>query len=228
MKKAVVLLSGGMDSTTVLHFAKKQGFEIHALSFDYGAKLAIEVEIAKKIAQNAGVKSHKIAKIDLRIFGGSSLLDEDLEVPKFKNISESKISGTPSTYVPARNTIFLAHALALAEVTGATSIFIGVNKMDFENYPDTRPEFIQAFENLAFFAIKPRESDKKVTIETPLINLNKKEIIRLGIDLKIDYSLTMSCYDPSEDMRACGSCQSCQLRLEGFELLGIKDPAAYV
>jgi len=226
MKKAIVLLSGGLDSTTVLAIAKNLNFEVYALSFDYGQRHEIELESAKKIAAMFAVKEHKTAKIDLKIFGGSALTS-DIAVPK-DSLSTEII---PVTYVPARNTIFLSYALAYAEVVGAFDIFIGVNAIDYSNYPDCRPEFITSFEKLANFAtavgVKNEESFK---IHAPLISMNKKEIIQKGISLGVDYSQTHSCYDPiikDEKIYSCGKCDSCLLRLSGFKEAKIKDEIPY-
>lgn len=228
MKKAIILLSGGLDSTTVLAIAKNLGFEIYALGFSYGQRHEIELESAKKIAEKFGVKEFKIAKIDLRIFGGSALTDE-ISVPKNSDFSESK--KIPITYVPARNTIFLSYALAYAEVVGAFDIFIGVNAVDYSGYPDCRPEFIKTFQNLADLATAAGvENQGRFKIHAPLIEISKKEIIKKGIELGVDYSMTHSCYDPvtkNNKTYACGECDSCALRQEGFKAFGIKDPLPY-
>jgi len=227
MKKAIVLLSGGLDSTTVLAIAKNLGYETYALSFSYGQRHEIELKSAEIIAKKFGVKEHKTAKIDLRIFGNSSLTSE-IEVPKDQDLSQKNI---PSTYVPARNTIFLSYALAYAEVTGAFDIFIGVNAVDYSGYPDCRPDFINAFENLANLATAVGSENKgNFKIHTPLISMSKKEIIENGIALGVDYSLTHSCYDPilkDDEVIACGHCDSCRLRLDGFEAAGEQDPIIY-
>lgn len=219
MKKAIILLSGGLDSTTVLAIARAQGFETYALSFDYGQRHKIELEFARKIAQKFAVKEHKIAKIDLRIFGGSALTAE-IAVPKDRPLGKTDI---PITYVPARNTIFLSYALAYAEVVGADDIFIGVNAIDYSNYPDCRDEFIQAYEKMANLATKAGVSGEHVLkIHTPLINLSKKEIIETGLKLGVDYEDTFSCYDPiveGSQVKACGECDSCKLRMQGFSSL---------
>jgi len=228
MKKAIVLFSGGLDSTTVLAMAQQQGFELYAISFAYGQRHLIELDFATKLAQKFGVKEHKIATIDLRIFGGSALTAE-IAVPKNREIDDKKI---PITYVPARNTIFLSYALAYAEVVGANDIFIGVNAVDYSGYPDCRPEFIGAFENLANLATAAGSiKSSKFKIHAPLIKLNKKEIIQAGLALNIDYSSTHSCYDPIIDgaqVLACGKCDSCQLRLAGFAEANVVDPAGYL
>jgi len=227
MKKAIVLLSGGLDSTTVLGIAKNSGYEIYALSFDYGQRHEIELESAKKIAKIYEIREHKTAKIDLRIFGGSSLTSE-IAVPK-DYVQSAKI---PSTYVPARNTIFLSYALAYAETVGAFDIFIGVNAVDFSNYPDCRPDFIAAFEKLASLATAASSENKGYfKIHAPLMQMSKKQIIETGIAIGVDYSQTHSCYDPvfeNEKILACGKCDSCHLRLEGFAAANKKDPINYV
>ncbi len=226
-KKAIVLLSGGLDSTTALAIAKNSGFETYALSFAYGQRHEIELQFAKKIAEKFGVKEHKIATIDLRTFGGSALTAE-IAVPKNQEILQNRI---PITYVPARNTIFLSYALAYAEVVGAFDIFIGVNAIDYSGYPDCRPEFIETFEKLATLATAAGVENKgHFKIHTPLIKLSKKEIVEEGIRNGIDYSITHSCYDPIiEDNKviSCGKCDSCKLRLEGFKAAGIEDNLMY-
>jgi len=225
MKRAVVLLSGGIDSTTTLAIAIAGGYEAYALSFDYGQRHQIEMEAARRIANSLGAKAHRVAKIDLRIFGGSALTD-DIDVPKSR--SETEIAhGIPVTYVPARNTIFLACALAWAEVVSAHDIFLGVNAIDYSGYPDCRPEFIEAFETLANLGTKTGVEGRRFQIRTPLIKLSKAEIICKAIELRVDLSLTHSCYDPSPEGVACGECDSCLLRLKGFREAGIKDPIYY-
>jgi 7-cyano-7-deazaguanine synthase len=225
MKRAVVLLSGGIDSTTALAIAIAEGYETYALSFDYGQRHQIETEAARRVANSLGAKEHRIAKIDLRVFGGSALTD-DVDVPKQR--AEKEIaSGIPVTYVPARNTIFLAYALACAEVIPASDIFIGVNAIDYSGYPDCRPEFIQAFENLANVGTKAGVEGRPFQIHTPLIKFSKADIIRKAVDLGVDLSLTHSCYDPTPGGPACGECDSCLLRLKGFREAGIKDPVCY-
>ena len=225
-KKAVVLLSGGLDSTTALAIAKKEGFDVYALSFDYGQRHRIELERAKKIAKKLGVIDHQIINIDLRQFGGSALTDS-IDVPTHR---EEKIVSEeiPVTYVPARNTIFLSLGLAYAEVNNAPHIFLGVNAVDYSGYPDCRPEFIEAFEKLANLATKITvEGKEKIKIHTPLIQLTKAKIILKGIELDVDYSLTYSCYKPEKGGKACGICDSCQLRLRGFKEAGLEDPLNY-
>ena len=225
MKRAVVLLSGGIDSTTTLAIAIAAGYETYALSFDYGQRHQIETKAAKRVANSLGAKEHRIAKIDLRIFGGSALTD-DVAVPKRR--SESEIAhGIPVTYVPARNTIFLSYALAWAEVVPASDIFIGVNAIDYSGYPDCRPEFIEAFENVANVGTKAGVAGRRIQVHTPLIKLSKADIIHKALELDVDLSLTHSCYDPTRDGLACGECDSCVLRLKGFREAGINDPIRY-
>jgi 7-cyano-7-deazaguanine synthase len=225
MKRAVVLLSGGLDSSTTVAICRDEGYEIYALSFRYGQRHEREIAAAKKIAIALGVREHRVAEIDLRIFGGSALTDM-IDVPK--NRAESEIAaGIPITYVPARNTIFLSYALAWAEVLGAPDIFIGINALDYSGYPDCRPEFVTAFENLAKLATKSGMEGQRFRIHAPLISLSKAEIIRRGTELGIDFSLTHSCYDPTADGRACARCDSCQIRLKGFHEAGLRDPIAY-
>jgi 7-cyano-7-deazaguanine synthase len=225
MKRAVVLLSGGLDSTTTLAIAIAEGYEAYALSFDYGQRHHVEVEAARRVASSLGTKEHRVAKIDLRIFGGSALTD-NVDVPKQR--SETEIAhGIPVTYVPARNTIFLAYALAWAEVISANHIFLGVNAIDYSGYPDCRPEFIKAFETLADVGTKAGTEGKRFHIHTPLIKFSKAEIIGKANRLGVDLGLTHSCYDPSPEGLACGECDSCLLRLKGFREAGIKDPIRY-
>ena len=225
MKHAVVLLSGGLDSTTTLAIAIAQGFEVHALSFDYGQRHALELEAAQRVANSLRAKEHRVVKIDHGIFAGSALTG-DGDIPK--NRSEKQIgAGIPITYVPARNTIFLSYALAWAEVLRAMDIFIGVNALDYSGYPDCRPEFIATFEKMANIATKTGVEGSRFKIHTPLIELSKAEIIRRAIELDVDLSLTHSCYDPTPDGRACGLCDSCQLRRKGFREARVKDPIAY-
>lgn len=223
-KRAVVLLSGGLDSATTLAMARSEGYEAYALSFSYGQRHAWELESARKVAAAIGVAEHRIATIDLRVFGGSALTDE-IAVPKRRNTDEMS-QEIPVTYVPARNTIFLSFALAWAEVLGANDIYIGVNALDYSGYPDCRPEFIEAFERMANLATKAGvEGRQKLTIHTPLIAMSKAQIIRRGMELGVDYGLTSSCYDPSATGKPCGQCDSCLLRAKGFFECGIEDPA---
>ena len=225
MKRAVVLLSGGLDSATVLAIARAEGYETHALSFHYGQRHERELAAAEKVAQSLGASEHRIAKIDLRIFAGSALTAE-LEVPKARSVTEMA-SGIPVTYVPARNTIFLSYALAWAEVLGATDIFIGANAIDYSGYPDCRPEFIRAFEQLANLATRVGVEGARFTIHAPLLGLSKAAIIQRGLSLGVNYALTHSCYDPPLDGLACGACDACRLRLKGFREAGLIDPITY-
>ena len=222
----MVLLSGGLDSTTALAIARSDGYELHAMSFRYGQRHSVEIECASKVAKAADVRRHLIVDLDLRAVGGSALTDQ-IEVPKERSVEEIG-SGIPTTYVPARNTIFLSFALAWAEVLGAEDIFIGVNALDYSGYPDCRPEYIEAFEKLAGLATKAGvEGTLRLRIHTPLIAMTKAEIIRTGLALGVDYSLTHSCYDPDAQGLACGRCDSCLLRLKGFAEAGATDPLSY-
>jgi 7-cyano-7-deazaguanine synthase len=226
IRRAVVLLSGGLDSTTVLAIAKEQGFETYALSFDYGQHHRVELQSAENVARELGTKQHVVAKIDLRMFGGSALTS-NIPVPKGRSIEEMG-GDIPITYVPARNTVFLSFALAWAEVLKTGDIFLGVNALDYSGYPDCRPEFIAAFETMANLATKTGvEGTTRCRIHTPLIALTKSEIIKRGLELGVDYSITSSCYDPSTSREGCGQCDSCLLRLKGFAELGISDPLQY-
>lgn len=226
MKNAVCLLSGGLDSATSLACARRDGFVTYALSFDYGQRHRVELEAAARVADALGAASHQVTKIDLRLFGGSALTG-DIDVPKGRDVEEMA-HGIPITYVPARNTIFLSFALAWAEVLGASDIYLGVNAVDYSGYPDCRPEYIDAFRRMANLATKAGvEGDMHLNIHTPLIHLSKAEIIRLGVSLGVDYSLTHSCYDPDSKGRACGQCDSCKLRLAGFAEAGLSDPLRY-
>ncbi|PYI53628.1 MAG: 7-cyano-7-deazaguanine synthase QueC [Verrucomicrobia bacterium] len=225
MKRAVVLLSGGLDSTTTMAIAIAQGYEAYALSFDYGQRHQIEIDAASRIAESLGAKEHRLAKIDMRMFGGSALTD-NVGVPK--NRSETEIAdGIPVTYVPARNTVFLAFALGWAEIIPAADIFIGVNAIDYGGYPDCRPEFIEAFETLANLGTKAGVEGRRFQIHAPLIKFSKAEIVRKALELDVDLSLTRTCYDPSPTGLACGECDSCLLRLKGFREAGIEDPIRY-
>jgi 7-cyano-7-deazaguanine synthase len=225
VRPAVVLLSGGLDSATVLAIARSQGFACHALSFRYGQRHAIELAAAQRVARQVGAASHRIVEIDLRQFGGSALT-ANIAVPKHATADEIG-GGIPLTYVPARNTIFLSFAVALAEVSGAADIFIGVNALDYSGYPDCRPDYIAAFERMANLATKAGVEGRLLTIHAPLIELTKAQIIRRGLDLGVDYSLTFSCYDPDPAGRACGSCDSCLLRRKGFAENGVADSIEY-
>jgi 7-cyano-7-deazaguanine synthase len=223
-KKAIVLLSGGMDSATTLAIAGAEGYECYALSFRYGQRHAREIEAAKKTAAALGAAEHRIIDIDLGGIGGSALTEPGIEVPK----DGPKQNVIPVTYVPARNTIFLSYALAWAEVLGAFDIFIGVNAVDYSGYPDCRPEFIEAFEKTANLATAAAVQKKgRYTVHTPIIDISKGQIILKGSELGVDYSLTHSCYDPDERGRSCGRCDSCRLRLKGFAEAGMKDPVEY-
>lgn len=225
-KRSVILLSGGVDSATAAAIAKERGFELHALTFDYGQRHRREVEAAKRVAAHLGVKEHVIIAFDLRAIGGSALTD-DIEVPKGRSATEIS-RGIPPTYVPARNTIFLSLALALAERIEAADIFFGANQLDYSGYPDCRAEYLQAFEEMANLGTKATvEGQIHITIHSPLIHMTKAEIIRRGSELGIDYGLTWSCYDPRGDGRACGLCDSCQFRLKGFNEAGYPDPLPY-
>jgi 7-cyano-7-deazaguanine synthase len=235
-KKAVILISGGLDSTTVLALAQAEGYDVIGLSFDYGQRQSIELAAAREIAGRAGIRRHAIIKIDLRSYGGSALTD-DIDVPKGRAADEIE-TGIPVTYVPARNTIFLSHALALAEVEEANNVFIGVNALDYSGYPDCRPAFIQAFQTMANLATKAGvEGDGDLTIHTPLMDMTKAQIVELGVDLGVNYAHTMSCYDPVlpecdgvavlSDAKHCGRCDACHLRKRGFEQAGIPDPTPY-
>jgi 7-cyano-7-deazaguanine synthase len=225
-KAAVVLCSGGLDSTTVMAIAKQEGYEIYSLSFRYGQRHDIELDAAQRVSKIFHVKQHLIINIDLDKIGGSALTDS-IDVPKGR-----KLDGTsneiPVTYVPARNTIFLSYGLAWAEVLGALDIFIGVNAVDYSGYPDCRPEYIKAFENMANLGTKAGVEGRRIEIRAPLINMTKAEIIKTGISLGVDYSVTHSCYDPLQTGTPCGCCDSCRLRKKGFAEAGVKDPTQYV
>lgn len=224
---AVLLLSGGLDSTTLLALAVRDGYAVHALSFRYGQRHAHELEAARRVAERYGAAEHRVAEIDLRLFGGSALT-ADIDVPKDRAATEIAGSEVPVTYVPARNTIFLSYALAYAEVVGAADVFIGVNALDYSGYPDCRPEFIQAFERMANLATRAAtEGERPLRIRAPLQELTKAQIVRLGLTLGVDYGLTTSCYDPAPDGAACGRCDACHLRLKGFAEAGARDPAPY-
>ncbi len=224
--KAVVLLSGGVDSTTTLAIAVSQGFRPYALTFRYGQRHHAEVEAARRVAARLGAVEHVVVDFDLRVFGGSALTSE-IEVPKDRAPEDLKF-GIPVTYVPARNTIFLSFALAWTEVLEASDVFVGVNALDYSGYPDCRPEYIRAYEQMARLATKAGvESRQRLAIHTPLIHLTKAQIIQKGLELGVDYGLTTSCYDPSPSGRACGRCDACLLRLKGFQEAGILDPIAY-
>lgn len=225
MSKAVVLLSGGLDSTTTLAVAKRDGHDVNAMTFRYGQRHEIEVDAARRVATAAGVRDHVVVDIDLRTFGGSALTS-DTAVPKDRHVDAIR-HGVPITYVPARNTIFLSFGLAWAEVLAASEIYVGVNAVDYSGYPDCRPEYIAAYQRMADVATRAGIEGRGPKIRTPLISLTKADIIRLGVALGVDYALTTSCYDPTIHGVACGHCDSCQLRLKGFAEAGIKDPIRY-
>ena len=224
MKRAVVLVSGGLDSATTLAICLREGFEAYALSFDYGQRHNLELDAAKRVSASLGAHEHRIAAIDLRVFGGSALTD-NISVPKNRDRKEK--TEIPITYVPARNTIFLSFALAWSEVLGAADIFIGANSIDYSGYPDCRPAFIAAFEDLASLATKAGVEGTRFRIHAPLLMMSKAQIIRKGIELGVDFSQTHSCYDPTPDSLACGICDSCRIRLEGFREVGQDDPIPY-
>lgn len=225
--RAVVLLSGGLDSATALAIAKSRGYEVYALTFRYGQRHEGEIDAARRVAERVGVVRHVVMDIDLRSFGGSALTDE-IAVPKGRSIDAMAQEAIPVTYVPARNTIFLSFALAWAEVLGSSDIFIGVNALDYSGYPDCRPEYIEAFQRMANLATKAGvEGRQSLVIHTPLIDLTKAEIIRTGLALGVDYGITRTCYDPGPNGEACGECDACLLRLKGFAENGIADPAPY-
>lgn len=220
-KKAVVLISGGLDSTTVLAIARSEGYDCYTLSFDYGQRHRVELLAAQRTADSLGSLEHKVINLDLRTIGGSALTDDAIAVP------ETETTGVPVTYVPARNTVFLSIALAWAEVLEADDIFIGVNAVDFSGYPDCRPEYIAAYEAMANLATRSGTEGRHLHIRTPLMTLSKAEIIRLGLALGVDYGLTVSCYQANAEGEACGKCDSCRLRRQGFDEAGVKDPTRY-
>ena len=225
--RAVLLLSGGLDSTTLLAHAVHERFDVHAMTFRYGQRHATEIAAARRVAAAFGVRDHVIVDVDLRAFGGSALT-ADIAVPKDRDVGDVGDAGIPITYVPARNTIFLSFALAWAEVLGANDIFMGVNALDYSGYPDCRPEYIEAYQRMANLATKAGvEGRLRLTIHTPLIHLSKAQIIQKGLELGVDYGLTMTCYDPSPTGEACGHCDACLLRLKGFVENGMVDPAPY-
>ncbi|MDX8386398.1 MAG: 7-cyano-7-deazaguanine synthase QueC [Gallionella sp.] len=222
MKNAVILLSGGLDSATVLAMAHQQGFNCYALSIDYGQRHHAELAASERVAQAIGVHEHRVFKVDMTGFGGSALTDSRIAVP------QQPSEGIPATYVPARNTIMLSLTLAWAEVLNAQDIFIGVNAVDYSGYPDCRPAYLEAFERMANLATKAAVEGKAIQIHAPLLNMSKAEIVQLGSSLGVDYALTVSCYQADEKGRACGLCDSCRLRRAGFETAGVKDPTAYL
>ncbi|MGB2115834.1 MAG: 7-cyano-7-deazaguanine synthase QueC [Porticoccaceae bacterium] len=221
VKKAVVLVSGGLDSSTVLAIAKQQGYECYTLSFDYGQRHRSELVAAQNVSNSMCIEQHKVVTLDLATIGGSALTDANIDVPEYET------SGIPITYVPARNTVFLSIALGWAEVLGANDIFVGVNAVDYSGYPDCRPEYIKAFEQMANLATKAGVEGNKLTIHAPLINMTKGQIIQTGIKNGVDYSVTVSCYQADEEGVACGVCDSCRLRKQGFIDAGVKDPTRY-
>ena len=227
LPKAVVLLSGGLDSATTCALAHEKGFGVYALTVEYGQRHHVEIEASKRVAMAMGVVEHRIASVDLRLFGGSALTDA-IAVPKSNQPPQRPIDSIPVTYVPARNTIFLALALAYAEVLDCTDLFIGVNAVDYSGYPDCRAEFISAFQAMARLATSSGVRGAAITIHAPLLMMSKEEIIRTGVRLSVDFSLTHSCYDPSHDGRACGDCDSCRIRRDGFVAAGVNDPTEYL
>lgn len=220
-KKAVVLLSGGLDSATVLAMARAEGYECYALGFDYGQRHQAELLAARRVAADQGAREHKVVKLDLRAIGGSALTDDSIDVP------EEETGGIPVTYVPARNTVFLSIALGWAEVLGAQDIFVGVNAVDYSGYPDCRPEYIEAFEKMANLATRAGVEGRRLQIRAPLMHMSKADIVKVGSGLGVDYSLTVSCYQAQADGAACGRCDSCRLRAAGFREAGLADPTAY-
>lgn len=226
MKKAIVLVSGGADSATVLAIVQQKNYEIHAISFNYAQRNNIELEKVHKLIKNYNVKQHKIINIDLGSFKGSAMLEPGIEVPKYQNASEINMD-IPITYVPARNTIFLSYALGFAEVIGAHDIFIGVHATDYANYPDCRPDYIEVFQKLANLATKVGVQGGNIVIHAPLINMSKTQIIKAGLDLKVDYSNTISCYDPSDEGLSCATCHACLVRIKAFKENNVKDPINY-
>ena len=223
---AVLLLSGGLDSTTMLALAIQQKFDVHAMTFRYGQRHASEIDAARRVARRYGVRDHVVVDIDLRTFGGSALT-ADIAVPKDRT-DDAIAHGIPITYVPARNTIFLSFCLAWAEVLTASDIFIGVNALDYSGYPDCRPEYVNAFQTMANLATRGAvEGSSPIRIQTPLLDLTKREIVELGLSLGVDYAITLSCYDPRDSGQACGRCDACRLRLKGFSEAGTRDPATY-
>lgn len=221
--KAVILLSGGLDSTTCLAIAKRQGFETYALSVSYGQRHAAELAASRNIAHRLGAREHRLARVELGQFGGSALTDAAIAMPTTESAGE-----IPVTYVPARNTVMLSIALSWAEVLGAHAIFVGVNAVDYSGYPDCRPEYIAAFETMSNLATKAGVEGQRITIETPLLHLSKAQIIQKGVALGVDYSLTVTCYQADETGRACGVCEACRLRRKGFEEAGVPDPTRYM
>jgi 7-cyano-7-deazaguanine synthase len=221
MKAAIVLLSGGLDSATVLAMARDEGWKCHALSIDYGQRHRAELQAAARVARSLGAHEHRVVTLDLRVFGGSALTDSSIDVPTAPS------TGIPVTYVPARNTIFLSLALAYAEVTGSDAIFTGANAVDYSGYPDCRPEYLEAFESMANLATKRAVEGAPIRIMAPIVKMTKADIVRRGHELGVDFSITVSCYNADADARACGQCDSCRLRREGFTSAGLADPTRY-
>ena len=224
--KAVVLVSGGIDSVTTLAMCIKQGYEVYAISFNYGQRHVIELEKAKKSIANLGIKNHKIINLDLRAFGGSALTDDAIDVPKYQSVDDIP-DGVTVTYVPARNTIFLSYALAYAELVGAYDIFIGVHSQDHANYPDTRPEYTEAFEKMANLAVSYTTPENKIKIHAPIMTMTKAEIVKTGTDLGVNYADTISCYEANAEGASCGNCLSCTVRKSAFKENNIPDPTLY-
>ena len=227
MRQSVALVSGGLDSATVLAMARATGYEVHALTVDYGQRHRAELEAAARVAQALGAASHRLVRVGIGAFGGSALTDEEIAVPTDHGLEEIAAGGIPATYVPARNTVMLSVALSLAEAIGAQDLFCGVNAVDYSGYPDCRPAFIRAFEDLANVATAAGVAGRRFRVHAPLIRMTKGEIIRAGADLGVDYSLTVTCYDPDEAGHACGRCDACALRRAGFEAAGVSDPTRY-
>ncbi|CAF2235071.1 unnamed protein product [Rotaria magnacalcarata] len=227
MKKAIVLVSGGVDSSTVLAHVEVKGYEIYAISFNYGQKQLIEIKKIQQFIKRYKVKEHKIVNIDLKSFGGSALTDDSIDVPNYDQASDVG-NQIPTTYVPARNTIFLSYALGFAEIKGASDIFLGVHATDYSNYPDCRPEYIDSFEAMANLATAEGVKGNKLTIHAPLINMTKTEIVAMGLAMGVDYSSTISCYDPSIAGDSCGKCLACLVRIKAFEENGLQDPITYI
>jgi 7-cyano-7-deazaguanine synthase len=225
LPKAVVLLSGGMDSTTTAAIAQREGFDVHALSIRYGQRHAVELEAARRVAGRLGIRHHVVIDLDLRAFGGSALT-ADIAVPKDTPMREIGTS-IPATYVPARNTIFLSLALAWAETLGARDLYLGANALDYSGYPDCRPEYLEAYARMADLATRAGVEGARLTIHAPLLHLTKAQIVARGLELGLDYAMTITCYDPAPDGAACGRCEACLLRLKGFEEAGVPDPARY-
>ena len=227
IKKAIVLVSGGVDSSTVLAHVEAQGYEIYAISFNYGQKQIVEIKKIQQFIKRYKVQEHKIINIDLKSFGGSALTDDNIDVPTYEKASDVG-NQIPTTYVPARNTIFLSYALGFAEIRGANDIFLGVHATDYSNYPDCRPEYIKSFEAMANLATAEGVKGNKINIHAPIINMTKTEIVAMGLAMGVDYSSTISCYDPTADGDSCGKCLACLVRLKAFEENGMQDPISYI